>query len=130
MSDWQGKENERIKKLGAERAAVLALKDVLVSACVDANRRPGTKNSFNLPADVNALVLSVYQQFREKVATGGRSSWAGMGVSTRELIGFDICHYGKDAERFYVTPVSKEEHEQQSQAAYAAIEKQLNEEAL
>jgi hypothetical protein len=130
MTDWQAKEQLRVEKIKAERAAVLGLKDVLTSACVEANLRPGSKNSFNLPAETNTLVLSLFKQFRDKGSTAGRGSWSCGRVSTRELIGFDVCYYGKEAEKFYVTPVSAEEHKQQSEAVYSAIEKQLSKEAL
>ena len=130
MTDWQTKEQTRVEKIKAEREAVLELKGVLTSACVEANLRPGSKNSFNLPAEANTLVLSLFKQFREKSDTAGRGSWSCGRVSTRELIGFDVCYYGKEAEKFYVTPVSAEEHKQQSEAVYSAIEKQLSKEAL
>ena len=130
MANWQNKEQVRVEKIEAERAAVSELKDVLASACVEANLRPGAKNSFNLPAEVNTLVLSLFEKFRDKDNTAGRGSWSCGRVSTRELIGFDVCYYGKEAEKFYVTPVSAEEHKRQSEAVYSAIERQLDKEAI
>lgn len=123
MSTYEEKQLEVIQKSQEYREALEAIKDEVHSACIDKNRRSGSKNSFNMPERINQKIYEIYQKFYISYnCSSGKKRWANNQWcgNTTEILGYTISYYGKEANKFYCTPPYTEE---QHQAMLQALEK-------
>lgn len=125
--NYQDEMKSNAIKAAKYKAALVALKEKVALACVEENRRAGALEAYNLPAELSKSFFDIYSEHCQLMKDPVRWRWA-MGRSvynTEEYLGYSLGYYGRNADKFYVYRISKEQNQAVLNAlASAAVEQE------